>query len=118
MMNAKDRVKAARKSLTDAARQFEAGDELKGSQKMWDAAEHAVFAVAQARGWKHATKKDLNAAIWTLYEESGDTEVLGGFSVAGKFRNNAEYDFMEDFQFDDDRQIVRNFVARTLALVE
>ena len=45
-------------------------------------------------------------------------EVLGGFSVAEKFRDNAEYDFMEDFQFDDDRQIVRDFVARTLALVE
>ena len=117
-MNAKDRAKAARKSLTDAARQFDTGDDMMGSQKMWDAAEHAVFAVAQACGWKSSTKKDLNAAIWTLYEESGDMEVLGGFSVAGKFRNNAEYDFMEDFQFDDDRQIVRDFVARTLALVE
>ena len=118
MMNVKDRAKAARKSLTDAAHQFEAGDELKGSQKMWDAAEHAVFAVACARGWKSATKEDLNAAIWTLYEESGDIGVMGGFSVAGKFRNNAEYDFMEDFQFADDREIVCDFVARTLALVE
>ena len=118
MMNAKDRAKAARKSLMDAAHQFEAGDELKGSQKMWDAAEHAVFAVACARGWESATKKDLDAAIWTLYEESGDIGVLGGFSVAGKFRNNAEYDFMEDFQFDDDREIVCDFVARTLAMVE
>ena len=117
-MNTQDRAKAARSSLADADRQFDAGDDLKGSQKMWDAAEHAVFAVAQSRGWKHATKKDLNAAIWTLYEESGDIGIMGGFSVAGKFRNNAEYDFMEDFQFEDDRQIVRNFVARTLAMVE
>ena len=117
-MNAKDRVKAARKSLTDADHQFDEGDDMKGSQKMWDAAEHAVFAVACARGWKSATKKDLDAAIWTLYEEPGDMEGLGGFCVAGKFRDNAEYDFMEDFQFDDDRRLVRNFVARTLALVE
>lgn len=117
-MNVKERAKAARKSLTDADHQFDEGNDLKGSQKMWDAAEHAVSAVAQARGWKHATKKDLNAAIWTLYEESGDIGIMGGFSVAGKFRDNAEYDFMEDFQFDDDRRLVRNFVARTLALVE
>ena len=45
-------------------------------------------------------------------------EDLGGFCVAGKFRDNAEYDFMEDFQFADDREIVCDFVARTLALVE
>ena len=117
-MNAKDRAKAARKSLTDAARQFEVGDDMKGSQKMWDAAEHAVFAVACARGWKHVSEEDLGVALQTLYEESGDMEVLGGFFVAGKFRDNAEYDFMEDFQFADDREIVCDFVARTLALVE
>ena len=31
---------------------------------------------------------------------------------------NAEYDFMEDFQFADDRKIVQGFVARTLTLME
>ncbi len=33
MMNAKDRARAARKSLADAAHQFNEGNDLKGSQK-------------------------------------------------------------------------------------
>ena len=117
-MNTKGYAKAARKSLTDAARQFDAGDDMKGSQKMWDAAEHAVVAIALERGWEHSCPEDLFSAASMLSDEFADAEFVGGFMVAEKFRDNAEYDFMEDFQFDDDRQIVRDFVARTLALVE
>ena len=53
-----------------------------------------------------------------LSAEFDDSEFVVGFAVAEKFRENAEYDFMEDFQFDDDRKIVQDFVARTLALME
>ena len=85
---------------------------------MWDAAEHAATAVALKRGWEHSCINDLFAAASMLSDELDDTEFVGGFLVAEKFRENAEYDFMEDFQFADDREIVCDFVARTLALVE
>ena len=117
-MNTKGYAKAARKSLAESKREFEAGDDLKGSRKMWDAAKCAATAVALARGWEHSRHEDLFAAAIKLSAEFDDSEFVGGFVVAEKFRENAEYDFMEDFQYDDDRKIVQDFVARTLALME
>ena len=117
-MNTKGYAKAARKSLAESKREFAAGDDLKGSRKIWDAAECAVSAVALARGWEHSRHEDLFAAASMLSAEFDDAEFVGGFAVAEKFRENAEYDFMEDFQYDDDRKIVQDFVARTLALME
>ena len=117
-MNTKEYAKAARKSLADANHQFAAGDDLKGSRKIWDAAECAVSAVALARGWEHSSHEDLFSAAIKLSAEFDDSEFVGGFVVAEKFRENAEYDFMEDFQYGDDRKIVQDFVARTLALME
>lgn len=117
-MSVREHIDAARESLADANRQFAAGDDLKGSRKMWDAAERAATAVALARGWEHSRPEDLFAAAIKLSAEFDDSEFVGGFAVAEKFRENAEYDFMEDFQFADDRKIVQDFVARTLALME
>ena len=42
-------------------------------------------------------------------------EFVVGFVLAEKFRENAEYDFMQDCQYADDRKIVQDFVARTFA---
>ena len=41
---------------------------------------------------------------------------MGGFAVAEKLRENAEYDFMEGFQYDDDRKIVQDFAARRFSI--
>ena len=70
-----------------------------------------------ARGWEHSRREDLFAAALKLSAEFDDSEFVGGFVVAEKFRENAEYDFMEDFQYDDDRKTAQDFAARTLALV-
>ena len=117
-MNVREHIETARYFLAESKREFAAGDDLKGSRKIWDAAECAVSAVALARGWEHSRQEDLFAAALKLSAEFDDSEFVGGFAVAEKFRENAEYDFMEDFQYDDDRKIVQDFVARTLALME
>jgi len=117
-MNVREHIETARYFLAESKREFAAGDDLKGSRKMWDAAECAVSAVALARGWEHSRHEDLFAAAIMLPSEFDDSAFVGGFAVAEKFRENAEYDFMEDFQYDDDRKIVQDFVARTLALME
>ena len=51
-----------------------------------------------------------------LAHEAGDVSISDGFGVAEKFRANAEFDFMEDFDYDDDRRIVTRFVERVIAL--
>ena len=104
--------------LRHAYLELEKGDRLQASEKAWDAAARAVSAVALARGWEYSRHEDLFAAALKLSAEFDDSEFAGGFVVAEKFRENAEYDFMEDFQYEDDRKIVQDFVARTLALME
>ncbi len=50
-MIVEERKETARKFLSDAEREFAAGDTLLASEKMWGAAAHAIMAVAQQRGW-------------------------------------------------------------------
>ena len=58
----------------------------------------------------------MHMAARRLSEETGDESIADGFGVAEKFRANADFDFMEDFDYDDDRQIVTRFVERVTAL--
>ena len=89
-MNVREHIETARYFLAESKREFAAGDDLKGSRKMWDAAECAVSAVALARGWEHSRHEDLFAAASMLSAESDDSEFVGGFVVAEKFRENME----------------------------
>ena len=49
-----------------------------------------------------------------LYEESGDDLLVAWFGLAEQFHANFYHDFMEDFQLEEDRPLVRHFVARML----
>ena len=98
--------------------EFVAGDILQGSEKLWGAAAHAVMAVAQQRGWRFGDHRALRAAANRLADELREPIVASNFSVAEKFRANLYHDFMQDFEIDDDRQKVRDFVNRILSLPE
>ena len=50
-----DHAAAAYEFLEDSDREFAAGDELQGSEKLWRAASHAVMVVTTQRGWDHRT---------------------------------------------------------------
>jgi hypothetical protein len=93
-----------------------AGNYLKGSEKVWEAAAHAVMEAARQRGWPSSDHRELHMASRRFAEETGDESIADGFAIAEKFRANSEFDFMEDFDYDDDRQIVRRLVNRVLAL--
>ena len=115
-MQTRDHVRTAREFLTAADREFEAGDHLQASEKLWGAASHALTAVAQQRNWPHGSHRALKKATQLLADETGDVALLAGFAVAEKFRGNFNYDFMEDFELDADRPTVNNFVERLMAL--
>ena len=115
-MQTRDHVRTAREFLTAADREFDAGDHLQASEKLWGAASHALTAVAKQRDLPHGSHRALNKATQLLADETGDVALLGGFAVAEKFRGNFNYDFMEDFELDADRPTVINFVERLLVL--
>ena len=113
-----DRVTTAQAFLDVSDREFEAGDRLQASEKLWGAASHAVMTVARHRGWGHRTHRDLKNAVQRLTRESGDDALSAGFLAAEKFHKNFYHDAMEDFEIEIDRPLIHTLVARTLALLE
>ena len=116
-MQTEQHAQAAQDFLEAADREFASGDHLQASEKLWSAASHAVMAVAQHRGLSFGSHRALKEAVQHLADDTGDRGLIGGFGVAEKFHANFYHDFMEDYQLDADRPVMREFVNRMLALM-
>ena len=77
-MTADEHVRTARSFLEQADREFEIGDELQGSEKMWGAARHAIAAVAQERGWDFGKHGAIRSAVRRLADEREDAMLDAG----------------------------------------
>ncbi len=115
-MLTQEHIQTAQEFLDAADREFADGEVLQASEKMWGAATHGVMAVAQQRGWSYGSHRDMKAATQRLAAESDNLPLIAGFSIAEKFHANFYHGFMEEFEFDDDRTLVRDFVVRVLNL--
>ena len=103
--------------LEASDREFESGDHLQASEKLWGAATHAVMAAAMQRKWGDCrTHRELKNAVARLTEESGNPFLGAAFAAAEKFHKNFYHDEMEDFEVENDRPVVHLFVHRILAL--
>ena len=109
-----EHIQTAQDFLEASDQEFAAGDILQGSEKLWGAASHAVIAVAQQRGWPYGKHQALKTVVRRLYAESGDDLLVAWFGLAEKFHANFYHDFMEDYEVEDERPLVRRFVARVL----
>ena len=116
-MTEEHRAAAALEFLAASEREFAAGDVAQGSEKLWGAASQAVIAVAQRRGWRYGSHRDLKIAAVRLAEEQSDSQIASGFAIAEKFHANFYHLFMEDYELESDPEMVRNFVNRVLALL-
>ena len=117
-MLTQEHVQTAREFLADADEEFAAGDVLQASEKMWGAATHAVIAVAQRRGWLYGGHREMRIVVERLAQEHDDPTLSPRFSVAEKLHANFYHGFMEPFQMEPDRHLVRDFVVRVLVLTE
>lgn len=122
-MPAKEHVKTAQKARTllmeSYAEFLDGDDDLKACEKLWQAAAHAIAAVAQQRGWEcRDDLKSLHAIVDRLAEETEEPSLISSFSALEMFRDNVEYDFMEDFQLKSARPRARKFVERILSMQE
>ena len=111
-----EHIQTARDFLDAADREFDAGDEIQGSEKLWGAASHAVMAAAIRRGWNSGSHRALKEAVNRLAIEFNDESLRLRFGVAEKFHINFYHGAMEQFEIDDDRPVVREFVERLLSL--
>lgn len=103
--------------LAASDREFEAGDHLQASEKLWGAATHAVMAAAMKREWGECrTHRAIKSAAVRLAEETNDTMLTAGFGIAEKFHKNFYHDEMSEYDIQVERPIVHMFVQRALAL--
>ena len=111
-----EHARAAQDSLQSAEAKFAAGDTTAGSDRLWQAAVHAVTAVARQRGWPSDGRREVKTAADRL--AAGDAVIIAGFFAAQQFHANAAHDFMEPDDVARGRPLVEDFVQQALALLE
>ena len=117
-MLATEHVETVRQFLADADREYEAGDMLQASEKLWGAALHVVIAEMHRRGMKSSGHRAMILAVRQIAEEHGDAELRPGFAAARALHANFYHGFMEDYEYAENRELARRFFDRMLALSE
>ena len=115
-MMIQEHLNTAREFLDGSDREFAAGDALQGSEKLWGAFSHAVIAVCQERRWKYGSHREIIDAAIQLAEELGIDK--GRVLTARGFHANFYHGFLEDYEVEYGRPVVRDFVERILGVQE
>ncbi len=110
-------VAQAQTFLRQSDAEFEAGDHIQGSEKLYGAATQAVIAAAKQRGWQYRTHRATKNAVVRLEAEYDDPLLAAGFLAAEKFHKNFFHDEMEDYEITADRPVVHRFVNRLVGLI-
>ena len=117
-MLTQEHAQAAKEFLDEADREFAEGDVLQASEKMWGAASHAIMAVAMQRGQDCGTHRKMVSAARQIADELDDYALRAGFVAARQFHANFYHGFLDDDELEPNAELVRQFVARMLALAE
>ena len=120
-MVTKDRTQAIQALFEASNQAFDAGDNKLGSLQLWQAAESALSIVAESRRLPCRTEDDHFDLIDLLDNENGNVtepDLISGYLVAEYYRNNADYDFMEDYVIRGGIPLMRHFVDRLLVIAE
>ena len=116
-----DCPQSAQDYLDASDREFAAGNRRPGSALLYEAAVTAIRAIARQRGWPAESHRELTYATVQLAEseESDDGYfMVSGFAVAKTFRDNADKDFMEEYEIAIDGPAVHAYVRRLIAIAE
>ena len=66
----------------EAMAALDAGNLSVASKKLWEAAAQALKSIAESRGWKHESDRDLYKIMSGLRMEIDSRELRGGFDAA------------------------------------
>ena len=116
-LNSQEHGQTARDFLVASDREFAAGDDLQGSEKLYGAATHVVSALAQQRGWQYRSHRAMKNAVSQLADEYDDPLVLAGFLAAERFHIHFFHQDLEDYEIELNRPVVHRFINRMLALL-
>ena len=97
-------------AASDAA--FERDEVVEGAIKLGEAAAHAVTGAAVERRWPFGDRRLLKSAAVRLAREYGDPTIAAGYAGAEEFSRHQSRDWMEDWERDANRPLVKGFVER------
>ena len=109
-----EHAETARKFLEDADREFEVGEVLQASEKLWGAASHAVMAEMQRRGLSPSGHRATIEAVELLSEDWEDPKLRPLFTSAEMLHANFYHGFLDEVRFNEQRELAREFVMRVL----
>ncbi len=95
-MLAETHLEVSREFIIHAKEQLDLGNSLQASEKGWGAATHAVKAIAERRGWRHRSHRDLFIVADKITEMTGRPEVSELFGVASGLHQNFYEGWMND----------------------
>ena len=113
-----EHISLACRFLEDAEREFDAGDELQGCEKLWGAASQSLMAAAKQRRWRSGKSNNRADVVERLAAELQDPSLESEFSAVEKAHANFYHDFMEEPELIRTRRIANRFVHRVLAIVD
>ena len=113
-MLAAEHVETARQFLIDADREYEVGDVLQASEKLWGAASHAVTAEMHRRGMVPNGHRAAVDAVREFGKDYQDDALLPLFKVAEMLHANFYHGFLHPDKISENRDLVQDFVERML----
>ena len=122
-MTAEEHARTALTFLDQSGQEFDAGDVLQGSEKLWGAASHAVLAVSRQRGWPVGSHRATVDAALSLARELNEPLLAYEFAIAQRFHMkfygaNMFNPFDETDAMEEGQELVADFVRRLIAIVE
>ena len=112
-----EHLETARRFLRDADREFDSGDTLQASEKLWGAASHVVLAEMRRRGVTPFGHKATIDAVEQLGREFEDPSLRPLFTSAEMLHANFYHGFLDTERFLEQRELARRFLERMLAHV-
>ncbi len=115
---ATDHIETARQFLADADREYEAGNILQASEKLWGAASHVVIAELKKREIGHRTHRSLVEGVQKLADEWETPILYEWFIAARRLHANFYNGDLEDWEYEEHRLRVHWFVERMIELTD
>jgi hypothetical protein len=105
------------KFFREAEELYERGDLVQAGEKYWGAVAALLNAAAEKRGWPHYSHRDYAVAIERLYDETGDRELVIGFSLAERLHANFYHNFLSPQGFRLHREAVLTLIQKIKKLI-
>ena len=115
-MLATEHIATAEQFLRDADREYEAGDVLQASEKLWGAATHVVVAEMQKRDIDANGHRKIKRFVRELGDELEEPLLYSLFKHAETLHVNFYQGFLSEENFEEHRELAQRFVGKMLRL--